>query len=947
MTSPRALGLAICAATAALVSALPPIVERLSPSTGLVRSVFPQVGFAGPPQDARTFEINLRFLDESAGLPRQNFSARWRGFFVIANAQTVEFFAGGNDEVELRIGGELVLRRSLRDGMRTIGRQVRLNAGAHEIAVDYQQFGGSMALNIQRALEGQPPAPFAPAELYSTPVDFRQVLLHDAARWLRRIAPYVWTGVAILMIGSFAASNFSRWRRSAAPRNTREYLARAWLFTAPALLVPAVVFALGPHTIFASNTAEFAVAYQELAAPWLLRTVAFNWGILLAAGCVLAILSERTAQIYAAALLAAGLLLWGQGNLWNADYGVLAGQDLDLQTHAWRAPYEVAAWAAVLIAAIVFSRPVSRIAPFASLVFLGVQAAAVVLTGTESGAAQRGRWLEPPQEIYQFSPDRNVIHIVLDEFQSDVFHDIFRQDRQAIDRQFSGFQYFPDHAGSFPTTSFSMPAMLAAQEYRNQKQAPEFVREAFKQSSIFETVSRAGYDVDAASIVPVDSFEQWLGPEAAPNWTGARFRIRKPFVSRQDYREVSSRQLLELSLFRHVPHVGKAFSVEHPHTFYRPIWMDRTESPAQVRRHEASNSAAFLEQFIQLMSVGRGRPVYKLLHIGVPHRPIVVDRECRFIGLVDMSRERYTEQSRCAVKLVAALLDRVRSLGIYDNSLIIVSSDHGTDLPPIGFSGNSESLSLIPGPSTVRLPAIASTAKAVMLIKPPLQTGPVTVSDAPTSHVDLPATILDLLDVPGASAEASMFKRDPRQPRTREFGMYNPHVRFPKAYLDRLDVLTIDGRVVDAPAWNVRRLIWSPGFRLDGRDVDIGPRASNYYLGPGWSLERRETLADAREATFAQALTNRAMLSISLPPDAVEIVMRASSPADTGPRSIGVDVDGRPAGTLNLSGGNGYRDIAIAVPSDRSRPPVSQITLRFDTGGREDFVFKLDRLTIR
>ena len=34
-----------------------------------------------------------------------------------------------------------------------------VEAGAHEIAVDYQQFGGSMALNIQRALEGQPPAP--------------------------------------------------------------------------------------------------------------------------------------------------------------------------------------------------------------------------------------------------------------------------------------------------------------------------------------------------------------------------------------------------------------------------------------------------------------------------------------------------------------------------------------------------------------------------------------------------------------------------------------------------------------------------------------------------------------------------------------------------------------------------------------------------------------------
>ena len=87
---------------------------------------------------------------------------------------------------------------------------------------------------------------------------------------------------------------------------------------------------------------------------------------------------------------------------------------------------------------------------------------------------------------------------------------------------------------------------------------------------------------------------------------------------------------LELSLFRHVPHTAKIFSVERPDTFYRAIWMDRTESPAQVRRHEASNSAAFLEQFASVMTVGRDRPVYKLLHVGVPHRPIVVDRELPF-----------------------------------------------------------------------------------------------------------------------------------------------------------------------------------------------------------------------------------------------------------------------------------------------------------------------------
>lgn len=947
MKSRLILGAAMCAAVAAIVSAFPPIVERLSPPAGLTRTAFTQVGFAGVPIEAGTSEINLRFLDEQTDLPRQNFSVRWRGFFYLPEPQTIEFFAGGNDEVELRVDGEVLLTRNLREGMRTIGRRVPLEAGAHAIAVDYQQFGGGMALNIQRALEGQQPGPFAPAELFGRSVDSRQVMLLDAARYVRRIVPYLWFGLVALLIITAGAVNVDTWRRTGAPKSAREYARRLWLFAGPAFLIPAVVFVLGPHTIFANNAEEFAVAFGELAAPWLLRTVAMNWIVLFVAGCLIALLSERLTRMYAAILLATGLLLWGQGNLWNADYGLLAGQDLDLAVHASRAPYELGAWAVVLVLALGLFRPISRIAPFASVAFLAVQAAAAAFADTESATAQRVRWLEPPPALYQFSRQQNVIHIVLDEFQSDVFGDILQQDRASLDRQFTGFQYFADHAGSFPTTSFSMPAMLAGQEYRNQKPAPEFVREAFKQTSILEKVARAGYDVDAATIVPVDSFEQWMGPEAAPNWTGVRFRIRKPYVSRDDYREVSARQLLELSLFRHAPHAAKAFSIDEPDTFYRAIWMDRRESPAQVRRHEASNSTAFLEQFVGLMTVGRDRPVYKLLHVGVPHRPIVVDRECRFIGLTDMSRQSYTEQSRCAIKLVASLLDRARAIGIYDNSLIIVSSDHGTDLLPLGFRGRSESLSLIPGPSTVRLPAMASTAKTVMMIKPPKRTGPVSISEAPTSHVDLPSTILDALGLPGASPDRLMFSRDPAQPRTRLFGMYNPHVRFPKAYLDRLDVLTIDGSVLDAKAWNVQRLIWRPGLRLDARDVDAGSRSGNLYLGPGWSLERRETAGDSGEITFVQALTNRAIISASLPTRAVELVLRASSPADAGPRSIRVDVDGRPAAQPHLAGRDGYRDIAIPIPQDLSRPPVSDITLHFDRGGRDDFVFKLDRLMIR
>jgi hypothetical protein len=172
-------------------------------------------------------------------------------------------------------------------------------------------------------------------------------------------------------------------------------------------------------------------------------------------------------------------------------------------------------------------------------------------------------------------------------------------------------------------------------------------------------------------------------------------------------------------------------------------------------------------------------------------------------------------------------------------------------------------------------------------------------------------------------------------------------MRFPKAYLDRVDQLTIDGRVIDARSWNVQKLIWRPDLRLDAREVDAGLRTGNVYLGPGWSLEKRESAGDSGELTFVQALTRRAIISASLPAQAVELVLRASSPADGGPQSISVEVDGRPAARVNPGGRDGYRDLIIAIPADPARPQISQIALQFDSPGRDAFIFKLDRLIIR
>ena len=526
-------------------------------------------------------------------------------------------------------------------------------------------------------------------------------------------------------------------RRKNAPSNNA---ARLWLFAAPALLGPAVVFVLGPHTIFANNAAEFAVGVQRARG----AVAAANGRAQLDhparhrlrhSRC----LSEQAdADVRSDSCSRLALLLWGQGNLWNADYGVLAGQDLDLSVHAWRAPYQLAAGPAMLFLALVCFRPVSRIAPFSprSCSWPFNWPRSLLSDGIRRRAAReldRTATLDlpvlPGSERHSHRARRIPVGCVQRHFSAG--SSVAQSPSSAVFSISPSMRFVSDdlvqHAGN--AGGPGIPEREAGAGIHSRSvQALVRVRKSV------ECWIRRRRDVDRT-----DRFIRAVaGSGSGANWKGASFRIRKPFVSRDDYREVSARQLLELSLFRHVPHAAKAISVDRPDSFYWPIAIDRTESPTQVRRHEASNSVAFLERFIDLMSATTRSPCLRALHVGVRTAPSSSIVNAASSALTGMSKESYTEQSRCAIKLVAALLDRVRALGIYDSSLIIVSSDHGTNFQPAGFSW-TERKPLAYSRAVHRTAAgRPSTARAVMLIKPSRRTGPVTISDAPTSHVDVP-----------------------------------------------------------------------------------------------------------------------------------------------------------------------------------------------------------------
>jgi hypothetical protein len=556
--------------------------------------------------------------------------------------------------------------------------------------------------------------------------------------------------------------------------------------SAPALLVVLPLCLFGPYTIFSGNEAEFSAPFVMIVRP-LLSAGAGIALVLIALGLVL---PEKSFRSYVVLLFSVGVVIWIQGNLLVADYGPFTGTPIDWTIESWRNPYEIALWIGVPVLAVAATKYVVRIAPFASGVLVAVQAAALIPAVVRADRSSSARWQGPSESMFELSRRRNVIHIVLDAFQSDVFGEILAEDRSSLDRSMSGAIFFANHTGAFPTTIASMPAMLTGKVYRNDRPLQRYMRDILKEASIFKSLRAGGYRADAAS-------GMYHGSESATNY----FRLRRPYVSYDEYIEFTAWQLADLSLFRHAPHIMR------PAIHNDESWrLQAVFGPGDTstRQHHSVNGAVVLDEFAKRLSPATDEPVSKYIHVGIPHRPVVVNGNCDYIGVVRATRAAYKEQARCAVKRTAEILDRLKDIGVYDNTFVVISSDHGVGMPSPQFVNDRQT----PMGSVAR---IAGNAMALLVVKPLNSNGPVRTSRAPTTITDIPATILDGVgvarDLPGEPA----LKLAEDAARVRPWAFYDwERDDWGQNYFETLDIVEIKGPVLDGNNWTLLTTLYKP-----------------------------------------------------------------------------------------------------------------------------------------
>tara|TARA_B100000676_G_scaffold256699_1_gene264171 strand:+ start:3609 stop:5408 length:1800 start_codon:yes stop_codon:yes gene_type:complete len=557
------------------------------------------------------------------------------------------------------------------------------------------------------------------------------------------------------------------------------------------------ILVLTPFAIWFGNRAEFSSDFIDivrLVAPAAF-VIAGVFGLL---GLVLPIsVGARVVGVLSALTVA----LWLQANIMNWHYGSLDGKLIDWSAHLSNGYVDTGVWLVLIGCALLApQRMLLRLAQFAIAVWL-LQVVVLSFTYLNLDNTSRAEKVAlNTQAAATFSRHGNVLHIVADGFQSDIFGYLLKEKEGEFRETLSGFTFFSDHLTSYPYTQMTLPAILSGENYRNHKPITEFNRETLGGKNILQHARKNGYDVQL--VVPDGGLSAAYANVAdAPTFT-VTTRLHLP---QRTFNTVEGIQLIDLSLFRSVPHFAK------PYIYNRQSWLlSQSMDDANAQRFYFFSHKRAVELMSEGLKVDDGNPRYKYVHLLLSHAPFVANFDCEYRGApVGAVLEAVMDQSRCTLETFTELFDAMKAAGVYDNTTIVLMSDHGAWIPP-------QPPFTLPHPLDDRLiinPKYFGLARALLAVKPPGASGPLNVSHAPSAIEDTPNTVASLLGMPQIfGSGVSVFDLSESQARTRHFYLYEYAVRnwFEDGYLEPMMRFSVNGKSNQKSSWSYDQLFSPP-----------------------------------------------------------------------------------------------------------------------------------------
>jgi len=253
------------------------------------------------------------------------------------------------------------------------------------------------------------------------------------------------------------------------------------------------LFLFGPSNIFFGNKLEFSFSYNEI----VLYLIVLSFVCILCLTIFLSFLKLSIHRVIVSLILILSFLLWLQGNILSWNYGRFDGREIDWSSKVLCGFIDSGIWVFLIVIAFVksdfiYSKMIRKISIFLILIQLISTSFAAI---TSPAQPNYKKYSIDKKEKFTFSSKKNVIILVLDFFQTDLFQEIISEN-SFYKEIFDGFTYFRNSLGGFPTTYAAVPFILTGKMYDNSIPIQDFIKKAFlAKSSIPKVLQEKDYNI--------------------------------------------------------------------------------------------------------------------------------------------------------------------------------------------------------------------------------------------------------------------------------------------------------------------------------------------------------------------------------------------------------------------------------------------------------------------
>lgn len=327
----------------------------------------------------------------------------------------------------------------------------------------------------------------------------------------------------------------------------------------------------------------------------------------------------------------------------------------------------------------------------------------VTLIIKNNGFKHKIQTVSTNKNIQTFSEDKNFIILVMDATDARALSEIWDSHPQ-YKETFRDFTWYRNMTGGYSFTRPSVPLILCNQWYYGQEDFLEFGTRAFDESPLIlrlldESYSIGYYAADRTTMT-TDKRERFNNLISRPLYTNFRnFAVYESFLTWYRYAPWFLKNIVKVdaNLLNYI-----ADNSDFDYYFWDNISFYKILNTREIEKSSEKQ--------------------FKYIHVEGAHTPYQYDAQ---VNIIDTSEGTYYQNVECAMTIVTTYINQLKDNGIYDNTVLIVMADHGSD-----YNDEGE----------------ISKINPIFFVKGIDEHHEVTINEAPVSYDDLMDSYMRLLD---------------------------------------------------------------------------------------------------------------------------------------------------------------------------------------------------------